>query len=140
MKTSRGLHKVAQEQVQRSGAALVCHQGINAQASVKQLFPVPINLMRGNVLPLALHLTLAQVISGRHSELPLSRNIVPGKILLTIWNSFSGRQSDRKEGGPSFLVDLGGFLHPPARTPPVFQVHHLPLHALLRQRCILFKL
>ena len=71
MKTSRGLHKVAQEQVQRTGAALVCHQGINAQASVKQLFPVPINLMRGNVFLQALHLTLAQVISDRHVELPL---------------------------------------------------------------------
>ena len=71
MKTSRGLHKVAQEQVQKTGAALVCHQGINAQASVKQLFPVPINLMQGNVFLRALHLTLAQVISGRQIELPL---------------------------------------------------------------------
>ena len=71
MKTSRGLHKVAQEQVQRTGAALVCYQGINMQASVKQLFPVPINLMRGNVFLHALHLTLAQVISGRQIELPL---------------------------------------------------------------------
>ena len=57
------------EQVQRIGAALVCHQGINAQASVKQLFPVPINLMRGNVVLHALHLTQAQVISGRQIEL-----------------------------------------------------------------------
>ena len=70
MKTSR-LHSVAQEQVQRNGAALVCHQGINAQASVKQLLPVPINLMRGNVFLQVLHLTLAQVISGRQVELPL---------------------------------------------------------------------
>ena len=37
MKTSRGLHKVAQEQVQRTGAALVCHQGIKAQATVKHV-------------------------------------------------------------------------------------------------------
>ena len=71
MKTSRGLHKVAQEQVQRTGAALVYHQGINAQASVKQLLPVPINLMRGNVFLQVLHLTLAQVISGRQIELLL---------------------------------------------------------------------
>ena len=71
MKTSRGLHKVAQEQVQRTGAALVYHQDINAQASVKQLLPVPINLMQGNVFLHALHLTLAQVISGRQIELPL---------------------------------------------------------------------
>ena len=71
MKTSRGLHKVAQEQVQRTGAALVCHQGINAQASVKQLFSGLNNLMRGNVFLQALHLTLAQVINGRHIELPL---------------------------------------------------------------------
>ena len=71
MKTSRGLHKVAQEQVQRTGAALVYHQGINAQALVKQLLPVPINLMRGNVFLQVLHLTLAQVINGRHIELPL---------------------------------------------------------------------
>ena len=78
MKTSRGLHKVAQEQVQRTGAALVCYRGINKQASVKQLFPVPINLMRGNVFLHALHLTLAQVISGRQIELRL----VPGKLLL----------------------------------------------------------
>ena len=62
-----------QEQVQRAGdgAALVCHQGIKAQATVKQLFPVPINLMQGNVFLRALHLTLAQVISGRQIELPL---------------------------------------------------------------------
>ena len=53
------------------GAALVCHQGIKAQATVKQLFPVPINLMQGNVFLRALHLTLAQVISGRQIELPL---------------------------------------------------------------------
>ena len=132
MKASRGLHKVAQEQVQRTSAVLVCHQGINAQASVKQLFRVPINLMRGNVFLQALHLTLAQVISGRHSELPLARNIVPGKLPLTIWNSFSGLQSDRKEGGPLFLVDLGGFLQLPARNPLVLQVRHLPLLALLR--------
>ena len=71
MKTSRGLHKVAQEQVQRTGAALVCHQGINAQASVKQLFSVLNNLMRGNVFLQAFHLTPAQVINGRHIELPL---------------------------------------------------------------------
>ena len=71
MKTSRVLHKVAQEQVQRTSAVLVCHQGINAQASVKQLFPVPINLMGGNVFLQALHLTLAQVISDCHIELPL---------------------------------------------------------------------
>ena len=69
MKTSRGLHKVTQEQVQRTGAALVCYRGINMQASVKQLFPVPINLMRGNVFLHALHLTQAQVISGRQIEL-----------------------------------------------------------------------
>ena len=48
------------------------------QASVKQLFPVPINLMRGNVFLHALHLTQAQVISGRQIELRL----VPGKLLL----------------------------------------------------------
>ena len=70
MKTSR-LHSVAQEQVQRNGAALVCHQGIKAQATVKQMFLVPINLMQGNVFLRALHLTLAQVISGRQIELPL---------------------------------------------------------------------
>ena len=69
MKTSRGLHKVAQEQVQRTGAALVCYRGINMQASVNQLFAVPINLMRGNVFLHALHLTQAQVISGRQIEL-----------------------------------------------------------------------
>ena len=51
-----------QEQVQRAGdgAALVCHQGINAQ-----LFQVPNNLMQGNVILQALHLILAQVFSGR---------------------------------------------------------------------------
>ena len=36
MKTSR-LHSVAQEQVQRNGSALVCHQGIKAQATVKHV-------------------------------------------------------------------------------------------------------
>ena len=51
------------EQVQKIGAALVCNQGINAQASVKQLFPI--NLMQGNIFLQALHLTLAQVFSGR---------------------------------------------------------------------------
>ena len=56
MRTSKGLHEVAQEQAQRSGAALVCHQGTNAQASVKQLFPVPNNLVRGNLFIQALHL------------------------------------------------------------------------------------
>ena len=57
------------EDKQRTGAALVCYRGINMQASVKQLFPVPINLMRGNVFLHALHLTQAQVISGRQIEL-----------------------------------------------------------------------
>ena len=32
---------------------------------------LPINLMQGNVFLRALHLTLAQVISGRQIELPL---------------------------------------------------------------------
>ena len=79
MKTSRGLHKVAQEQVQRTGAALVCHQGINAQASVKQLFSMLNNLMRGNVFHQALHLT------------PLSLKLAS---VLNVFNDGLGQEGD----------------------------------------------
>ena len=107
------------EQVQRIGAALVFHQGLNAQASIKQ--------EEGNPLFVVDLGGFLHYPSESRFEF-LFDEYLPQKLL-----------QFRCHG---HIANFKSHCYPPARTPLVLQVLllPLPLHSLLRQWYVLFNL